>query len=276
MRKEMSVIYRSPVWNDTASLAVIDTSAFVREAALRHSLAGGSKRAYARVAAVAAYLCGWAEEEQTVSLTVNGNGLCGKFHLFGNGKMQLCGSVERANVGAETSVPACVGRQGYWNVVLDGGAGLPFEGTCALETGDITGDAQAYFEKSEQRPTAIALFEQEDERGFSCGGVFLQPLTGAGEEVLLRAREAVNACAGLPAKEILARFGAERAEGREIVFACSCSAEKAARAIVSLGKEGALALLRSEGEIRVHCHECNTDYRFNQTDVEELFAKQKG
>ncbi len=41
--------------------------------------------------------------------------------------------------------------------------------------------------------------------------------------------------------------------------------------LVSLGKEELEDILRKDGEIRVHCHYCNTDYRFTREDVDKLF-----
>ena len=45
-----------------------------------------------------------------------------------------------------------------------------------------------------------------------------------------------------------------------------------ARAIFSLGKEEAERIVSEEGEIRVHCHECNTDYPFGEEDIRRLFG----
>ena len=47
------------------------------------------------------------------------------------------------------------------------------------------------------------------------------------------------------------------------------------RVIVSLGKAQAQEIIKEEGALRVHCHYCNTDYEFNETDAEEIFEKAK-
>lgn len=271
MRKGVSAIYRAPIWNNTASLAVVDLTAFVAEAAKRHRLSAGARRAYGRIAICTAYLLSWVEEREVLSLTVSGKGTCGKFHIFGDGRLHLCGSVEHD--ADEASVEECVGSDGYLSVVRDGGEGLPFTGTCALVRGDVTSDIEGYFSESEQRPTAVCLYEGERKGENVCGGVFVQPLTGADESVLARAKSAVRACnASMTAEEILSLFGAEGAERREITFQCTCSREKAARAVTSLGEESVRAVLAAEGAVRVHCHECNTDYTFDGADVNALFA----
>ncbi len=267
MQKEMSALYRAAIWNNTASLAVLETAPLTKELAARHRLSESAADALGRVLTCTAYLCGWLEERESYSVSVSGNGLLGKIHAFGNGELRLCGSVERdLPADWQADLLSCVGSKGYLSVVRSGGKGLPFSGMCALAKGDIAADFTAYFEESEQRPTAIALYEG--------GGVFVQPLTGADESVLLRARAAVRSCLpSMSAREILAAFGAEHAEKRSVSFGCTCSREKAEQAVLSLGEEDGRAVLASEGGLSVHCHECNCDYDFTQEDINALFAK---
>ena len=267
MQKEMSALYRAAIWNNTASLAVVDGASLIRSIAARHALSDCAAEALGRVLTCAAYLCGWIEEDEQYSLIINGNGLLGKIHAFGNGALKLCGSIERdVAQGMQADITECVGAQGYLSVVRSGGKGLPFTGTCALAEGDVTKDIAAYFAESEQRPTAVCLYQG--------GGVFVQPLTGADESVLLRAQEAVKRCRrDMTAREILTMFGAEGAEEREITFGCTCSREKAERAVLSAGEEVARAVVESEGALRVHCHECNSDYCFGEKDINALFEK---
>lgn len=272
MQEKVSTIFRSAVWNGDASLAVLDVSGLTAQIAARHNLPRSAYVALGRVVACAAYLCSWIEEDERLSLIVEGGGSLGKVHVFGNGALRLCGSVACSACGENESVEALIGNSGYLTVTRDGGRGLPFSGTCALVCGNIADDMESYLAVSEQRPTAIALFDRA-EKEFSCGGVFLQPLTGAPPETLSRAREALKACKGKSAEEILALFGAENAQKRDIVFGCTCSREKAERAILSAGRECAETIIKQEGSLRVHCHECNTDYIFYGDDIRVLFER---
>ena len=56
------------------------------------------------------------------------------------------------------------------------------------------------------------------------------------------------------------------------MFRCSCSREKAARAVLSLGRAEAERIAGEDGGIAVHCHECNTDHRFSEEDIRRLFG----
>ena len=42
---------------------------------------------------------------------------------------------------------------------------------------------------------------------------------------------------------------------------------------LALGAREARALLREQGGICVHCHDCNTDYTFDEDDLRKLFGE---
>jgi molecular chaperone Hsp33 len=56
-------------------------------------------------------------------------------------------------------------------------------------------------------------------------------------------------------------------------FGCSCSRERSANALVSLGQHDAEQLLQEQGgTITVDCQFCNHSYRFDAADIAQLFA----
>ena len=256
MPKEISTIRRGIAWGDI-SLAVLDTTALVNEAIRRHRLSPVAAAALGRTFTAAAYLCSWLKsEESTLSVSVAGGGPGGKISVSGDGALRMRGFIEHPDVilppraDGKLDVGGCVGKNGTLTVVRDDGEKFPFVGTSPLVSGEIAEDFSSYFFYSEQRPTAIALGVRIGKEGtcLGAGGVFLQPFPGAD------------------------RFGAESESERPILFRCSCSRERAARAIFSLGKEEAERIINEEGEIRVHCHECNTDYPFGEEDIRRLFG----
>lgn len=38
-----------------------------------------------------------------------------------------------------------------------------------------------------------------------------------------------------------------------------------------MGKSELEDIIKEQGEISVHCHYCNTDYKFGQDDIDKLF-----
>ncbi len=290
MPKTVSNICKTLICGGELSAAVLDTTALVQEAILRHGLTPVTAAALGRTMTAAAYLCSWLKsEESSIYVTVSGGGAGGKISVSGDGALRLRGNI--ANPSADLPLRAdgkldvggCVGREGTLTVVRDDGEGIPFVGTSALVSGEIAEDFSAYFLTSEQRPTAVALGVRVS--GGTClgaGGVFLQPLPGACEETLSYAERAISRFSEI--SRMIAEKGAERilreelgadgADGREIVFRCRCSRERAASAVLSMGREDAEKLLEETGTIHVHCHDCNTDYSFGKEEIARLFKKQ--
>ena len=55
-------------------------------------------------------------------------------------------------------------------------------------------------------------------------------------------------------------------------FACSCSRERVARMIVSLGADEAHSVIEERGELEVACEFCGVQYRFDPVDTAQLFV----
>lgn len=62
-------------------------------------------------------------------------------------------------------------------------------------------------------------------------------------------------------------------EPSALQFNCSCSKERSAQALVSLGKEDVTNLLKEKsGTIEIDCQFCNEKYLFIEQDIEQLFS----
>ena len=289
MPETVSKLYRALVLDGRVSLAVLDTTAVVNEAIVRHALSPVAAAALGRTLTAAAYLAGWLKEEaSTLSLSVDGGGAGGKIAVSADGALRVRGYIEHPDVrlplraDGKLDVGGCVGSRGTFTVIRDDGEGIPFVGTSPLVSGEIAEDVSNYFLTSEQRPTAVALGVQVAPTGecLGAGGVFLQPLPGAGEDAFGFAERRIADYAQLSrliaregAGRILADFGVRGADVCDVRFACRCSRERAAAAVQALGAREARALLREQGGICVHCHDCNTDYTFDEDDLRKLFGE---
>lgn len=284
-------ILKTLIWGNTVSLAVLDTAALVNEAIARFSLTPVSAAALGRAMTACAYMSSWLKDgDSSLSMTFDGGGAGGKVCVAGDGELNIRGFLEHPDcdlplrADGKLDVGGCVGRNGTLTVVRDDGSGLPFTGSSALLTGEIAEDLSAYFLTSEQRPTAVALGVRIGADG-SCvgaGGVFLQPLPNAGEEILRRTEKEIAKFPNVSA--LVAELGAEGIlksvedcpyEEREVRFRCHCSRERSEAAVLTLGKEDASELISRLGKISVHCHYCNTVYEFNEEETRALFERNK-
>lgn len=288
MQKSLSKILKTLVCGGEVSLAVLDTTEVVREAARRHGLSATATAALGRTLTASAYLCSWLKEaESSLSVTVKGNGAGGKLCVSGDGNLYMRGFAEQPETelplraDGKLDVGGYVGKSGTLTVIRDDGEGIPFVGTTQLVSGEIAEDFSAYFAESEQRPTALALgVLVKGGQCMSAGGVFLQPLPGASEESMayienkIAEFSSVSALLSEKGAAGIMRdcFGAGDYEERGIFFRCHCSRARVESLVLSMGRREAEELVRTEGEISVHCHYCNTDYKFGAQEVAELFA----
>lgn len=80
----------------------------------------------------------------------------------------------------------------------------------------------------------------------------------------------------VPANDLLMRLFHEetlrRFEQEPLAFACSCSREKVAGMLQSLGREEVDAILAEQGEVSIACDFCGRRYTFDAVDATQLFV----
>ena len=182
---------------------------------------------------------------------------------------------------------------GTLSVVKDIGLKEPYSGMINLVSGEIAEDITQYFAVSEQTPSLCALGVLVD-RDFTCkaaGGVLISLLPFAAEETIAQLeKNAANLTnvsrlfdEGLSCEQIMniALEGIEYDifDELDVDYACDCSRDRCARALVSLGEkevDGLFAECAAEGkpeEVQFECHFCDKKYVFTKADAEKLFKK---
>ncbi|MGI8561315.1 MAG: Hsp33 family molecular chaperone HslO [Luteimonas sp.] len=156
---------------------------------------------------------------------------------------------------------------------------MRYQGMVALESDALSGAFEDYFRQSEQLPTRILLAADAD----AAAGLMLQKLPGdEGDEDGWRRASALfdtltaQELLDWPEQRLLARLfhddGPRRVgEPRPLVFACSCSRERVAAMLESLGEDEAHAAV-VDGSARIRCEFCGQAYRFEPADIDALFT----
>lgn len=161
---------------------------------------------------------------------------------------------------------------------LPGREPVRYQGVVALEADSLAGAFEQYFQQSEQLPTRLLLVA-DDQRA---AGLMLQKLPGdAGDDDgwnragMLFDTLQPDELLQWPAPTLLTRLFPEeevRVLGeRPLRFACSCSRERVAAMLQSLGADEARAAI-IDGRASVRCEFCGQTYRFAPADVEALFS----
>ena len=292
MKKEDALL-RGLVYNGEVSVCVADTTQLVNEAIRIHGLSALSAAALGRTLTAAAYMCSSLKAERgALSVTVKGGGVGGSIYVSGDAALHMRGYIENPraalppNAQGKLDVGGCVGKDGYLSVVRDDGDNVPFVGTTELVSGEIGEDFAAYFAYSEQIPTAVAVGVKigTDGKCLGAGGVFLQPLPGAGEESIRKVEEIIGRFSAvsslmerMTAQEVLEEyFGAVKFYTGKPEYKCSCSRHYIEGILAAMGEKELRSILEEQGGISVYCHYCNTDYKFSAQEVEELISRMRG
>ena len=271
-------VLRALIYNEEVSLTIADTTSLANEGIQRHGLSGEGAIAFARTLSALTFMSACLKERSgEISLAFRTDGKILNLGASGNAELSIRGYLDWNDEGKSTL------GEGSLTVVRDDGYNRPFVGTCAMSEGDLDENFEEYYRVSEQLPTQIATTARLNEDGsvaFS-GIVVLQPLPFTSEETLAKLSGVrLNEVLSLVEKEgVLAtakkQFSVTE-EGcalRKAEYRCSCSREYLKSVLVSLGRAQYAQIIEEEGEVRAHCHYCNTDYVFTKEDEQELFGK---
>nr|WP_298141533.1 Hsp33 family molecular chaperone HslO [uncultured Pseudomonas sp.] len=175
--------------------------------------------------------------------------------------------------------------EGLLAITVDPKNGQRYQSLVDLEGATLADCLTSYFATSEQLPTRFWLYAD----GRRARGLLLQQLP-ADRLPDPEAREAswqhlTTLADTLQAEELLALdnptvlhrlYHQEQLrlfDPRALRFRCSCSRERSANALVSLGQADAeLLLSENAGSVVIDCQFCNERYAFDAADIAQLFA----
>jgi molecular chaperone Hsp33 len=168
-----------------------------------------------------------------------------------------------------------------------------YQGIVPLDQQQLAACLEGYFERSEQLPTRLVLASD----GEHAAGLLLQRVaSGAGASIeedpraqaaaedawhrigLLLATLTPGELLKLPLQTVLHRLFNEDDlrlfEGSPVFFQCTCSRERVAGILRSLGEDEVRDILRERGDVEVRCEFCNRLWTFDAVDAAGLFAGQ--
>lgn len=162
-------------------------------------------------------------------------------------------------------------------ITIDSGKGKPHQGIVPLQGDDLSIALQTYFDHSEQLPTRF-WFASDDNHA---RGMLLQRMPGEthDEDAWERAIQLASTIENdellslEPAALLHRLYHQEKTrvfEAEDLGFACSCSRERTANMLLTLGADELNSILAEQDAIEINCEFCNQDYRFDAVDVGQL------
>lgn len=159
-----------------------------------------------------------------------------------------------------------------------------YQGIVPMDSENLAGCLEHYFQQSEQLATRLWFSANEK----NASGLLIQALpeqinTNPTDnqdhwETIITLSETItsNELLELDHPTILYRLFHEQNvrvyDPRSLHFACSCSRERSASALISLGKDEVESLLVEKGSIEIDCQFCNQHYHFNAMEVRKLLG----
>ena len=288
-----STILRAMTRDGSARAYVINSTEMVNKAIEYHRTAPTATALMGRLLTATSVMGTMLPEDGcTMSVSIRGNGLAGTTIAVSDyyGNIKCCITNPMADLplkpNGKLDVSGIVGG-GTLVVSKDVGDEVPFNGAIELVSGEVAEDIASYYAQSEQTPTlcALGVLVDVDHTCKSAGGVFVQLLPFADEEVVTKLEEnaknlsnvSLKFSQGLSNEEIL-KIALEGIEydlfdELEVEYKCDCERDRMEKKIKSLGKKEIVRMLdeqEAEGkprELTAICRFCNSEYTFTEKEL---------
>ncbi|AWB68694.1 Hsp33 family molecular chaperone HslO [Saccharobesus litoralis] len=222
--------------------------------------------------------------EGDITVQLQGDGPVKYIAINGNNQLELRGVARYEQAPSSTRLSDVVG-QGYLVITITPTKGERYQGIVALEHETLAECLEKYFEQSEQLATSIRLFT--DVESEQAAGILLQMLptqatSDKSQEDLDKFEHLVTLTStmtdeeifNLQAQDVLYRLYHEENvqlfSPTAVNFVCGCSKEKTFNAIASINVAEVKSILDEQGEIKVTCEYCLTDYVFTPDELTSL------
>ncbi|WP_017729479.1 Hsp33 family molecular chaperone HslO [Halalkalibacterium ligniniphilum] len=231
--------------------------------------------------------------DSKLTVKIEGGGPIGAIIIDSNTKGETRGYVSHPHVHFDLNkhgkldVARAVGTSGSLSVVKDLGMRENFTGSVPIISGELGEDFTYYFASSEQTPSSVGVgvLVNPDNSILAAGGFVIQMMPGADDAVAEEIEKRLSSMPpisklveqGMSPEEIVSTVLGEGNvkihEKLPIRFACHCSKERVANAIISLGLEEIREMIDEDGGAETRCHFCNEVYNFTKGDLEELYEE---
>lgn len=291
----VNTITRAMTVCGNARVILINSCAMVNDAIRFHHLSPTAAAALGRTLSAASMIGVMLKnKEDSVTVSFNGDGVCGKIlavsDYYGNTK----GYVEHPeadlplNARGKLDVAGAVGK-GSLYVIRDVGTREPYVGMTPIVSGEIAEDITDYFARSEQIPTACALgvLIGNDYTCLSAGGYMIQLLPGAEDSFIDRLEAQLAKVPPVSTlfstgktnaeylKDIMGDIACDIFDETDVCYHCDCSVERVERALVSLGEKEIRDMIDEGKNIDVSCQFCDKVYTFTPDELQLLLKRAK-
>lgn len=289
----MSELVRMISTDGTLTVIAADTTDIVNRMEQIHQTSAVTSAALGRLLTAASMMGAVLKgKDNSITLRINGGGPAGSVIAVSDSEGNVRGYVSNPvveiplNAKGKLDVAGAVGTDGTLTVMKDLGMNEPYIGQVPIISGEIAEDITSYFATSEQLPSVCALgvLVNPDLSIKAAGGFIIQLLPTAMDDTIDKVEECIKdiepvtqmLTSGMTPEDIcrhvLKSFELETLDSSEPEYRCSCSKERVANALISIGREGLLEMAQ-EKVTEVSCHFCEKKYKFSSKEILEFAQK---
>ena len=260
---------------------LVNLSKTFQEIVAAHDYPVGVKQLLGELVAATCLLTATLKFEGEIAVQLQGDGPVGYMAVNGNNLQEMRGIARMASETDATQLKDLIGK-GNMVITIRPSNGEPYQGVVALEQDTLAGCLAHYFEVSEQIPTKIWLYS--DEETAQVAGSLIQLLPDAGDkeqqladfEHLCQLTNTIKPeeIFSLAAEDLLYRLYHQEEvrlfEPQAVTYKCSCSEEKCLSAISQIAPSELESILEEQGNVSMTCDYCITTYKFERPQLEQF------
>lgn len=216
--------------------------------------------------------------EGEIAVQLQGDGPIGYLAVNGNHNQEMRAIARVLEETDATALKDLIGK-GTMVITIRPTKGEAYQGVVALEKDTLAECLAHYFEVSEQIPTTIWLFVDEETK--QAAGTLVQLLPD-GDDKEKQTSDYEHLCQitntikreeifSLNADELLYRLYHQEEvrlfEPQDVTYQCSCSEEKCLSAIAQVETSELKNILEEQGKVSMTCDYCRTTYNFDETKL---------
>lgn len=246
-----------------------------------HNYPKGVQELLGELVAATCLLTATIKFEGEIALQLQGDGPLGYIAINGNNKQEMRAI---AKIVEPTDASGLVDLVGKGNMVITirPENGEAYQGVVAIEHDTVAECLAHYFEVSEQIPTKLWLFTNEDNS--QAGGALVQLLPD-GEDKDKQLNDFEHLCQltntikeeelfSLNANDLLYRLYHQEEvrifDPQPVSYKCSCSKEKCLSAISQIEPSEIKSILAEQGNVSMTCDYCQTTYAFGEVELSQF------
>ncbi len=273
----------------SARLLILDSTAMVQRAQALHGTSKTMTAVLGRALSGCSLMGSLLKDaDHSLTLQLKGGGPAGTVCCVSDYAGNVRGyadhpEVELApNALGKLDVGGAVGKDGVIQVIKDlGMSATPYSGMTELVSGEIADDITKYFAVSEQTPTVCALGVRcnTEKQCVAAGGFLLQLLPFADDAIITCLEEnvkkitSVSAIVGAPDSDrvladlVFDRIDYDVFDSYAVEYRCTCSRERYARALRSLGKAELHDMIAEGKDVDAACRFCGKHFVFGIGEI---------